>query len=66
MSTLIDKLVDDYGNKEVPMESIGAIWYIAKPYNCASFMSRIKDAIRIINKKSFAVHFSRDEIKLNN
>jgi hypothetical protein len=61
MSTLIDKLVEDYTKEHTgAYKKINDIWYIAKPINVFSF-KRIKDALRVLTGKSQAYHYMEDE-----
>ena len=55
MSTLIDK----YNHDNVC--EINGKWYIAKPLNYPSLRDRVKDAQRVLNGKSIAVHYKEDE-----
>ncbi len=57
MSMLIDYINND------DQACIDGKWYIAKPVPYFIFMSRIKDAIRILRGKSIAVHYKEDEGK---
>lgn len=63
MSVLLDKLVKEsmesptYGEKDLK-------WYFAKPILSTTIKARfkrLKDAIRVLNGKSFAVHYKDDE-----
>ncbi len=69
MSKLIDKLIKEH--KEHPTTeyddgkgySIG--WYLAKPlpfYSIGSYLSRVKDAYRVLIDKSRAYHYKEDEV----
>lgn len=64
MSILIDKLIDQKQSNYNTTTLINNRWYIAKPIGYyLSFKQRLKDAVRILNNKSIAVHFKEDEIK---
>lgn len=62
MSILVDKLI-----KEVDTSvntQINGLWYLAKPIPFKSLkttIERIKDGLRVIKGKSFAVHYKQDE-----
>lgn len=61
MSILIDRLI--YDNH--PQQCINGKWYIAKWLKLTTFsgfLSRLKDAWRVINDKSRAYHYKEDEI----
>lgn len=63
MSILVDKL---FVAAKSTQRNINGVWYAAKPIGyCTvpSFIARIKDAIRVIQGKSIAVHYREDEIK---
>lgn len=57
MSVLIDDLIkttDVNCNEE-----INGKWYIAEPCRYLSFKDRLKDAIRVLQGKSYAIHYAR-------
>lgn len=59
MSILIDKLLKQ--SPGMPLKQCkDKKWYFAKPLNY-SFKESLKDAIRVLRGKSFAVHFKEDE-----
>ena len=63
MSILIDKLMKDVENAPAS-QAKDLKWYIAKPihfYSIQEFFKRVRDGIRVINGKSFAVHYKQDE-----
>lgn len=63
MSVLVDKLIKEhYVTNTEQLKDFN--WYISKPLGINSIKKlsyRIKDAIRIIQGKSFAVHYKSDE-----
>lgn len=67
MSKSIDKFVVDnyHGVKtETKCRRIsdgGIVWALAKPLNKPSLKDRLKDAWRIIQNRSFAVHYFEDD-----
>lgn len=72
MSKLLDKLIDEInfikkhdGVKKFYFEEIDGKLYYAKPskYRNYKLKYRIKDAIRVLCGKSFAVHYKSDENK---
>lgn len=63
MSRLIDELVQETNNG-ITSQAKDLKWYLAKPlpfYTIKTKLKRIKDALRVINGKSFAVHYKVDE-----
>jgi len=56
MSKLIDTFIDNGTQVE-----IAGIWYIAKPLNKQSVISRIRDCFRILSNSAIAVHYKEDE-----
>ena len=59
MSKLIDMIVD----LDNPKTQIDGKWYLAKPlpfYGFFTIIDKIKDCIRILKGKSFAVHYKED------
>ena len=57
MSMLIDSINND------DQVCIDGKWYIAKPIPYFTFMSQMKDTIRVFIGKSIAVHYKEDEGK---
>jgi hypothetical protein len=58
MSKLIDNFLKE--EQDNTLTQIDLKWYIAKPisfFSINTFLKRIKDAIRVIKGKSFAVHY---------
>lgn len=70
MSVLIDKLIRSNTTTNITRANHkfdGCVWAIAKPLNKLPILTRIKDAFRILNNKSFAVHyFADDENNIDN
>ena len=63
MSILIDKLLKE-ANTNITAQAKDLKWYLAKPVPFKSLkttLKRIKDGFRVINGKSFAVHYKVDE-----
>lgn len=63
MSILIDKLLKETDNS-VTSQAKDLKWYIAKPISFKSLrttLKRISDGFRVMNGKSFAVHYKQDE-----
>ena len=63
MSILIDKLLKE-ANTNVTAQAKDLKWYIAKPIPFKSLkttLKRISDGFRVMNGKSFAVHYKEDE-----
>lgn len=63
MSELIDDITKSAILSSWSLNSDGK-WYVAKPlpfYSYKIVLNRIKDAVRIIRGKSFAVHYKEDE-----
>lgn len=63
MSILIDKLLKE-ANTNVTAQAKDLKWYLAKPIPFKSLkttLKRIGDGFRVINGKSFAVHYKQDE-----
>lgn len=63
MSRLIDKLVKETDNG-ITSQAKDLKWYLAKPlpfYSLKTKLKRIKDGLRVMNGKSFAVHYKDDE-----
>ena len=63
MSILLDKLL-----KKTDVSNIAQAknlkWYIAKPlplHSIKTKIQRFKDGLRVMNGKSFAVHYKEDE-----
>ena len=62
MSILIDKLLKEADTPKTQAKDLK--WYIAKPlpfYSLKTKLQRIKDGLRVMNGKSFAVHYKQDE-----
>jgi hypothetical protein len=63
MSILIDKFYKEADNSNLS-QSKDLKWYLAKPIPFKSLkttLKRIGDGFRVINGKSFAVHYKQDE-----
>ena len=63
MSILIDKLLKEV-NTSTTEQAKDLRWYIAKPIpfkSITELYKRVKDGIRVVRGKSFAVHYKRDE-----
>jgi hypothetical protein len=63
MSILLDKLLKE-ADISITVQAKDLKWYIAKPLPLYSFktkLQRIKDGLRVMNGKSFAVHYKEDE-----
>ena len=63
MSILIDKLLKE-ANTNVTAQAKDLKWYLAKPIPFKSLkttLKRIVDGFRVLNGKSFAVHYKEDE-----
>jgi len=63
MSILIDKLLKE-ADTSTTTQAKDLKWYIAKPlpfYLLKTKLQRIKDGLRVMNGKSFAVHYKEDE-----
>lgn len=63
MSELIDNLI----RMRETVTDIEGEWVIAKPYRLygiRGFISRLKDAYRVLIDKSRAYHFYQDEVKI--
>ena len=58
----MSKLIDDICRSDNP-EYVDAkgCWWIKKPINKQLFRKRVKDAIRVLQGKSFACHYKEDE-----
>ena len=61
MSQLFDKLKYELESEPLAMQEFDTGWYLAKPISKAWWWHRLKDAIRVFRKKSFAVHYYEDE-----
>lgn len=64
MSKLIDELVNT--NENYSKTLIKGKWYIAKPIPFKGLITikwRLRDCLRILKGKSFAVHYKQDELK---
>ena len=62
MSRLIDSFLKEEHN--TTLTQIDLKWYIAKPisfYSLNTFLNRLKDGLRVIRGKSFALHYKEDE-----
>ena len=70
MSILIDKLIRSHITTNLTRANHkfdGCVWAIDKSLNKLPILTRIKDAFRILNNKSFAVHyFADDENNIDN
>jgi len=63
MSILLDKLLKE-ADISTTAQAKNLKWYIAKPlpfYSLKTKLQRIKDGLRVMNGKSFAVHYKEDE-----
>lgn len=63
MSILIDKLLKEV-DTSILTQANDMRWYVAKPqpfYSIKTKIQRIVDGLRVINGKSFAVHYKQDE-----
>jgi hypothetical protein len=63
MSILLDKLFKEADTSNLA-QAKDLKWYIAKPlpfYSLKTKLQRIKDGLRVMNGKSFAVHYKEDE-----
>ena len=63
MSILIDKLLKET-DQSTMIQANDSKWYIAKPtpfYSIKTKIKRIKDALRVLKGKSFAVHYKENE-----
>ncbi len=63
MSILLDKLLKEADTSNTA-QAKDLKWYIAKPlpfYSLKAKLQRIKDGLRVMNGKSFAVHYKEDE-----
>lgn len=63
MSILLDKLLKEV-DTSTTAQAKDLKWYVAKPlsfYSLKTRLQRIKDGIRVMNGKSFAVHYKQDE-----
>lgn len=63
MSILIDDLLKRASTNTME-QAKDSMWYIAKPMPYCSFKGKIrliKDGLRVMMGKSFAVHFKEDE-----
>jgi len=63
MSILLDKLLKEADTSNTA-QAKDLKWYIAKPlpfYSLKTTMKRLKDGLRVMNGKSFAVHYKEDE-----
>jgi hypothetical protein len=63
MSILLDKLIKEL-NTSITSQAKDLKWYLAKPTPFKSIkttLNRIKDGFKVINGKSFAVHYKQDE-----
>jgi len=64
MSILLDKLVAEKERETLSQNKDDGKWYHAKPlpfYSIKTVLKRIKDGIRVMKGKSFAVHYKEDE-----
>ena len=64
MSILLDKLLKEADTSTTTAQAKDLKWYIAKPlpfYSLKTKIQRIKDGLRVMNGKSFAVHYKEDE-----
>jgi hypothetical protein len=67
MSILIDKLLKEDSNST--LTQINLKFYVAKPipyYSIYTFIDRIKDGLKVMRGKAFAVHYKEDEQPLKN
>ena len=63
MSILLDKLLKEADTSNTA-QAKDLKWYIAKPLPFNSLKTKIlrfRDALRVMNGKSFAVHYKEDE-----
>jgi len=63
MSRLIDELIKETDNG-ITAQAKDLKWYFAKPlpfYSIKTKLKRILDGFRVMNGKSFAVHYKVDE-----
>lgn len=63
MSILIDELVKESYNG-IAEQAKDLKWYLAKPlpfYSIKAKLKRVLDGFRVMNGKSFAVHYKVDE-----
>jgi hypothetical protein len=63
MSVLIDKLLKEV-DASTTAQAKDLKWYLAKPipsYSLKSKLKMIKDGLRVMSGKSFAVHYKQDE-----
>ena len=63
MSILLDKLLKEADTSNTA-QAKDLKWYIAKPLPFRSLkttIKRLKDGLRVMNGKSFAVHYKEDE-----
>ena len=63
MSILLDKLLRE-ADTSPTTQAKDLKWYITKPlpfYSLRTKIQRIKDGLRVMNGKSFAVHYKEDE-----
>jgi len=63
MSILIDKLLKEV-DTSMKAQAKDLKWYVAKPlsfYSIKAKIQRVKDGLRVINGKSFTVHYKQDE-----
>jgi hypothetical protein len=63
MSILLDKLLKEADTSNTA-QAKDLKWYIAKPLPFNSLkttIKRLKDGLRVMNGKSFAVHYKEDE-----
>jgi hypothetical protein len=63
MSILLDKLIKEV-DTSVTVQAKDLKWYLTKPIPFKSLkttLNRLKDGFKVINGKSFAVHFKQDE-----
>ena len=70
MSVLLDKILDDDGRDRISV-NINGRYYIAKCMRVRSLkkdikfvFNNIKDSLRVLRGKSFAVHYKEDEWEL--
>lgn len=63
MSILIDKLLKEI-DTSTAIQAKDLKWYIAKPIQFNSLrtkLQKIRNGLRVMNGKSFAVHYKEDE-----
>ncbi len=63
MSILLDKLIKET-DASTTTQGKDLRWYITKPqpfYSLKTKLQRMKDGFRVMNGKSFAVHYKEDE-----